>query len=279
MLSWLEALLLGIVQGLTEFIPVSSSAHLAYLQILFGTKEVPLLYDLLLHLATLCSIFVVLRAELRSLIAGALRLPQFFLRLFQKGHLAIGDDEEAWTVVLILFATAVTGFIGVTFHDFLKSTFASLIWVSGTLLMNGLLLLFAGRKAEPKKGKTAARATLKDAGLIGLAQGLSILPGISRSGATIASALYLNFDRKFAGEFSFLMSIPAILGALVVESRHGFGQLGVPVWGAIFGFLASFIFGTLTLRLLLGWIRAGKLSTFAYYCLAVALFGFYLAFR
>ncbi len=288
MISSLEAAILGAIQGLTEFLPISSSGHLVLAQHFFHMSESPLFYDVLLHLATLLATVVILREQVVQLLRATLRLPRFTRLWFQKGHLAIGDDPEAWTVILILISTAVTGTIGVLFHKQLEEEFSSIRSLDWQFAITGGFLLYAQRKAAgPQEGKpnkwkmnskTAVRATPKDAFLIGLAQGIAIIPAISRSGATIAAALLLGFDRKFAGEYSFLIALPAIAGAVVLESRKGLGALGVPPTGAIIGFILSFILGVATLKLLLGWIRGGKLNGFAYYCLAIALFCFVLRF-
>jgi undecaprenyl-diphosphatase len=183
-ISDLEAILLGTIQGLTEFLPVSSSGHLAIAQLLFGMERVPLLYDVLLHLATLLSIVLIMRQQVFSLLRATVRLPEFTRSWFQKGHLAIGDDPQAWTVILILWATAVTGAIGVAFHDFFERVFHSL-WINAVTFALTGVLLWASRNFSKTGGRSYARATLMDATLIGLAQGLAILPALSRSASTI----------------------------------------------------------------------------------------------
>lgn len=276
MISSAEALLLGIIQGLTEFLPVSSSGHLVIAQSLFGISGPVLLFDVFLHLGTLIATVVVFHRRIVKLLKALPRLTLFSQRWFQKGHLAIGDDPDCWLLILILCSTSITGAIGVLFHDFFEKTFSSPIVNSLTLLLTGILL-FLTRNMNPLKGKTEIRSTLKDASLVGLAQGLAILPGLSRSGSTISTGLFLGFSREFAGEYSFLISIPAILGAITLEmSKTSFSN--VPWAPMLIGLGASLIVGYISLRLLIGWIKAGKLGYFSYYCIAIGLLSLGLAF-
>jgi undecaprenyl-diphosphatase len=221
---------------------------------------------------------VVFRKQVWALLRALPRVPRFLTLLFQKGHLAIGDDPEVWLLILIFVSTAVTGTIGVVFHDPLKATFTSVSLVACTMFVTGCLLFFSQSLSE-KRGKSTVTATLKDAALIGLMQGAAILPGLSRSGSTIAAGLFVGFARPFAGEYSFLISLPAILGAVVVESRHGVESLAAPLSSVMTGFSCAFAFGLISLKLLLGWIRAGHLRYFAYYCWGASLVAAFLAFR
>lgn len=278
MIDPIKAVILGVIQGLTEFLPVSSSGHLVIAQRLLGLKEPPLLYDLLLHSATFLAVVIVLRSRVWSLLKAVGRLPRFLTSLFQKEQLAIGDDPEAWTVILIFATTAVTGGIGILFLDPFKEAFNSLPIVSGTLILTGILLFFS-RKQVLTEGKSPSGATLRDALIIGAMQGAAILPGLSRSGTTIAAAIFLGFNRRFAGEYSFLISLPAIAGAFILESRHGFGPIESPPVSVAIGIVVALILGVISLKLLLGWIRSGRLTPFAYYCWAVGILAGVLAFR
>jgi undecaprenyl-diphosphatase len=276
MIDPVKALILGAVQGLTEFLPVSSSGHLVIAGHLLGLKEPPLFFDLLLHGATLLAIVVVLRKSVLALLRATGRLPGFLVSLLRRGTAATGEDPEAWTVLLIAATTAVTGTIGIVFKDPLAAAFNSLPLVSATLVLTGFLLFFS-RRFSLQRGKPAAQMTLRDALLIGLMQGAAILPGLSRSGTTIATALFLGFDRKLAGEYSFLISLPAIAGAILLESRHGLGDTDVPLSSILTGTLAAFLLGTISLMLLLRWVRSGRLTPFAYYCWSAGLFAAFLA--
>lgn len=278
MIGTAEAIVLGAIQGLTEFLPVSSSGHLVITQHLFGITESPLLYDVLLHGATFLAIVVVLRRQVLDLLRATLRLPTFIRSWFQKGHLAIGDDPSAWMVVLVLVSTLITGTIGVLFRGPFTAAFGSLPLVAVMLVVTGLLL-FLSRNRSLDEGRMVAAATLKDAVIIGLAQSLAILPGLSRSGATITVALFLGFHRKFAGEYSFLISLPAIAGAIILESRYGLGPSETPMLSVIVGFVTAMLLGIVSLKLLLRWVQRGRLTPFAYYCWSVAIFAGFLAFR
>lgn len=264
MIEPVRAFLLGLVQGATEFIPVSSSAHLVIAQKLLGFKDPPLLFDVILHMGTLVATVIVFRSSIRRMLTAIPRLPSFGKRWFQKGHLAIGDDPDAWLVILVGIVTAITGSIGVLFHDRFERMFDSIAFCGPSLMLTSALLFFS-RSINPKKGKTAARTTLRDAMILGFAQAASIVPGLSRSGTTISTGLFLGFDRSFAGEFSFLISLPAIAGAVLLETlKADFTSIDPVSYGL--GFLASLAMGWISLTLLLSWIRKGQLLGFAVYC-------------
>ncbi len=271
-----EAIVLGVIQGLSEFLPISSSGHLVIAQHLIGFSEPPISYDILLHFATFLSTLIILRKRVWEILMAVPRFPRFCSSLFQKGHLAIAEDLPSWVLLLVFVTTLVTGILGLTFENVFKSAFSSLKTVAISLSLTGLLLWFTQR-IDQKKPKTAARMSISDALWIGLAQTLAIVPGISRSGATISAGLYRGLDRQLAGEYAFLISLPAILGALLLELRHGFTSLGSSWAVAWLGFLFAFLVGLVALHFLLKWIRAGKLSWFSYYCFAASLFTGYLA--
>ncbi len=281
-----DAVVLGLVQGLTEFIPISSSGHLLLAQRLLGVEDPSIFYTLVLHLATLLATLIVFRHQILPLIKALFRIPQFCKNLFRKGHLAIADDDEVWTCILIIIATFITGVIGLMFKKQFDDSFTwwwleSLgFFITGFMLYSTKnLMLETGGAKRKKEGKVISQVTIKDSILIGIAQAIAILPSISRSGATICTALWLRINRKVAGEFSFLISMPAIAGALILESRH-IGPIPheqLPSYGV--GFVISFIFGLISLIYLLRWIRKGQLHYFAYYCWAMGLVTMILAFR
>lgn len=282
----MDAVILGLVQGLTEFLPVSSSGHLVLAQHFLGVSDPTIFYTLVLHLATLIATLIVFRKEVFHIIKAFFRIPTFLKNLFQKGHLAIADDDEAWTCILILVATFVTGLLGVLFEKQLDETFQWMwlesagFFVTGFMLYStkNLMLESSGAK-QKKEGKMIPQVTLKDAILIGFAQFVAILPSISRSGATICTALWLRVNRKFAGEFSFLISMPAIAGAILLKSLHGVKVEREMISSYALGFLISFIFGYISLVYLLKWIRKGKLHYFAYYCWALGVVTLIIALR
>ncbi len=255
-----QAAFLGAVQGLTEFLPVSSSGHLVIMQHLFGLKEPMLLFDVTLHVGTLSAVFILLRREILAMLKELIRLPD----LFQSAARNQALGRPGFRMMLLIVAgSAPTGLIGLLFKDFFESLFASTLAVGFALLGTGTILFAAGR-ARPE-GRTLDRFRFTDALVIGFTQGLAIIPGLSRSGTTIGTGLLLGIERDLAARFSFLLSIPAILGALFLELRHApFEGLDPLPFAA--GFLASLIVGLLALAWLLRLVKQGRLTWFSYYC-------------
>ena len=244
-----ETTALGIVQGLTEFLPVSSSGHLVLLQNLLGVAKPQLMLDCTLHLGTLLAVCLYFRSDLSRM---AQRL---WRRDFQDPHASLA----LWVIV----GTIPTGLIGILFKDFLERLFGSAALVGWTLLVTGLIvgstrLISEGHGSRKRVGLWAALA-------VGLVQGLAITPGISRSGITIVCGLLLGLDRDLAGRFSFLLSIPAIVGAVVLQIHAGALQ-GTALLPLACGFVSSTIVGILALRVLMGMVRKGHLYYFAPYC-------------
>jgi undecaprenyl-diphosphatase len=277
-----DSIVLGIIQGLTEFLPISSSGHLLLAQHFLGINDPSIFYTLVLHLATLIATLIVFRKEVGHILKAVLRVPAFLKNYSQKGSAAIAEDDEAWTCVLILVATIVTGGLGVIFEKQFDESF-KMVWlesvgffVTGFALYSTKNLMLEDVKTST--GKNASQVTIKDSFWIGLAQAIAIIPSISRSGATICTALWLRINRKFAGEFSFIISMPAIAGALILKASRGFSVEREAMVSYGVGFLFSFIFGYFSLVYLLQWIRKGKLYYFAYYCWAMGVVTLILAF-
>jgi len=272
-----DAIVLGTIQGLTEFLPISSSGHLLLGQHFLGINDPSIFYSLVLHMATLSATLIVFRKEVGRVLKALFRLPTFLMNFFKNGQAAIDQDDEAWTCLLILVATIVTGVIGVVFEKQFDETFEWMwlesvgFFITGIALYSTKNLMLEDPNTQQQVGKKAAQVTIKDSFWIGLAQAIAILPSISRSGSTICTALWLRINRKFAGEFSFLISMPAIAGAMLLKSLHGFPieRETLPSYGI--GFLFSFFFGYFSLVYLLQWIRRGKLHYFAYYCWAMGI--------
>ncbi|RPJ05898.1 MAG: undecaprenyl-diphosphatase UppP [Deltaproteobacteria bacterium] len=251
-----QAIFLGIVQGLTEFLPVSSSGHLVFFQSLFGLKEPQLLFDIMLHLGTLMAVFVFFRRDLCEMVQGIVRSIKE-KKVYPSARLCL------WIVV----ATIPTGLMGVLLNDWFESLFSRPRTVGITLLITGSFLWLT--RLAKQKDRKVEEMTWIDSILIGIAQGLAITPGISRSGATISSALFCGLNRELAGRFSFLLSIPAILGATVLEIR-GIGSpqgLGLNLLGMVVAFGVGFF----SLKFLMKIIKNGKISIFSYYCWAVGI--------
>lgn len=264
----LDALWLGLVQALTEFLPVSSSGHLRLAQALLDA-EAPhdLLFDVLLHVGTLVAVIGVYRKDIWLLVRDALEA----LRTRQ-----LQESEGVRTLLLLVIATVPTGLMGVLLKDWMTSPAIGTRAVGGLLLANGVVLIVSGRVKE----QTPAQRPWSVAGIgplqalvIGVAQGVAILPGISRSGMTIVTALLLGAERMHAARFSFLLSIPAILGALVLGLDDLLASEGAQASPAIYGVGAavSAVVGALALTLLLKLLRAARFHHFAWYCWALGL--------
>jgi len=268
-----EAILLGVVQGLTEFLPISSSGHLVIFQNLLGFNEPEILFDICLHVGTLLAVCAVYLREIIAILGTLLRLPAM-LKSGGGFRQLYAANEQVRISVLIIIGSIPTAVIGLMFKEIADQLFSSIRIVGVMLLITGSLLWFT-RKLDPG-GRPLSAVKAKDALLIGLTQGLAILPGISRSGSTISVALYLGIDRTVAGRYSFLLSIPAILGALLVSIDSGATQTSIPTAIILLGAVAATLTGYLALKLLLMLVHRGNLFRFAPYCWivgAVALGG------
>ncbi|OGP93625.1 MAG: hypothetical protein A2157_03770 [Deltaproteobacteria bacterium RBG_16_47_11] len=242
------------VQGITEFLPISSSGHLVFFQSLFGLKEPQIFFDVMLHLGTLTAVVVYFRHDIWEIIRG------IGYSLKEK------EIHQSSRIFLwILLASLPTGLMGILLKGWFESLFSKPTIVGGMIFTTGLFLWLT--RLIKKKGRTIEKMTWMDSFLIGIAQGVAIIPGISRSGATISAGLFCGLERELSGKFSFLLSIPAILGATVLEFRkiESHGEVGV----SLLGMGVAFGVGLLALRFLMKIIKIGKISKFAYYCWAV----------
>ncbi len=235
---------MGLMQGVTEFLPISSSGHLVILQELLRWKGPRLEFDVAVHIGTLFAILVVLHKKIWSLIRDPLAYPNR----------------------LILLGTLPTAVAGLIVHFFARRAFESGILASTMLTLTGFYL-WSTRKI-PQGEKDALRTSPLDALLVGIAQGLSVLPGLSRSGLTIATGLHRGLERQWAGEFAFLLAIPALVGAAILEAPR---MAKAPVLPLAMGTVSAFLSGSLALLFLLKVVRGGKLHRFAPYCWAVGI--------
>jgi undecaprenyl-diphosphatase len=265
-MTWINALILGLVQGLTEFLPISSSGHLAILQHFMGIKEPMVFFDIMLHLGTLFAIFVYFREDILNLLAA---LAGRDIVAADAGFVWTGTRTQAWRyAVWLVIGTIPAGIAGLAFNDAIHDAFTGIRVPAVCLLVTGTFLFFAGRVSEGKA--EAHQSPWHVALLIGCAQAVALLPGISRSGATICAALFLGFSRNAAARFSFFLAIIAILGATVLESKDVIGSGSVPFMSyTILGAGAAFISGLIALYVLIGMLRRGNLGLFAYYCWAL----------
>lgn len=252
-MGWLQALLLGLIQGLTEYLPVSSSGHLAIGSYLFGVEsEENLSFIVTVHVATVLSTFVVLWSEISWILKGLFKFEM---------------NDETRYALNILISIIPIGIVGVFFKDDVEAIFGSgLLIVGCMLLITAVLLIFTYYYKPRQKEKISVR----DAFIIGLAQAVAVLPGLSRSGSTIATGLLLGNKKETLAKFSFLMVIPPILGEMLldilkaVKGEEAFGGIGtLPL---VVGFVAAFISGCLACKWMINIVKRGKLVYFGIYC-------------
>jgi len=266
-MSIIEAILLGAVQGLTEFFPISSSGHLVFFQHLFGFTEPPIFFDCMVHGGTLVAILVYLCKDILRL---AKDFALFLASLFTGRKIVEAFEKYpgAWIILLVIIATVPTCVMGYFFRDYFVFLFGSLRIVGVLWLLNGLILWITRGIAQGEKVFT--RIKVLDAILIGIAQGCAIMPGLSRSGLTISTALFRGFDRQWAVKFSLLLSIPAIAGAIVLEACNISTSPG-SVAPIVAGTLTAAVIGYLTIRFLMRLTREGKLFRFAFYSIGIGI--------
>ncbi|MBQ4063045.1 MAG: undecaprenyl-diphosphate phosphatase [Bacteroidaceae bacterium] len=266
-----ESLFLGIIQGLTEYLPISSSGHLALGSHFVGITdpETILPYTVLLHVATVLSTIVVLHKEVFWIFKGLFKITpapenaSFTERL---------NDQQRYALAIIVSMIPV-GIVGLFFKDYVEAAFEGLFIVGACLLLTAVLLAFS-YYAKPRQKKNIS---LKDAFIIGLGQAFAVLPGLSRSGTTIATGLLLGNNKSNMAQFSFLMVIPPILGEALLEilemTKIGISETfgGISPTTLIVGFLAAFISGCIACKWMISIVRRGKLIYFAYYCLVAGI--------
>lgn len=280
-MSLLQAILMGIIQGLTEFLPVSSSGHLALFKILFGVEtDTGILYDVLLHLGTLLAICVVYYRDIAKLIVdglGIIRDACVNIVIFFKNKFG-GESEPYRRVInssyrkfamLIIVSTIPTGIIGYFGRDVVSMASEILIVPGICLIVTAILLFIADHTKDGEK--LPKNVTYTDAFSVGIAQGIATLPGLSRSGTTITACLLSGYQRNFAVKYSFLMSIPAILGAVVLELKDAVGMevTGSEIVYYIVGMLVAAVVGYVCIKTMLVIVRKKKFTGFAIYCLIV----------
>lgn len=263
MTFWM-AIILGVVQGVAEFLPISSSGHLSLLQYFFGMEEPDALYNILLHFATLVAVCVVYRRDIAEMILE-------FFRLFVHRE-ERGNPPEARRMILLLILGTLPLFLVLPFDDFVEGLGANPVFVSAMLLVTGCILFLSDRCGGGRKnGRTA---TVKDVLLVGLAQGAATIPGLSRSGTTISAGMALGFERNFAVRFSFLLSLPAVLGATLLKvvkvAKDGvFNMEQLPMY--LTGMVVAGVVGYFSISLVKLLASKGKFGSFAYYCWVVGL--------
>ncbi|MDP4588421.1 MAG: undecaprenyl-diphosphate phosphatase [Flavobacteriales bacterium] len=258
----LQAIILGIIQGLTEFLPVSSSGHLELGKAILGSEQLPsesLMFTVVVHFATALSTIAVFRTDIA--------------RIF-KGLFAFQNNEEFQYSLKIVISMIPAAFIGVMFDSEIEALFSGQILLVGAMLgLTGLLLFLADRAKNTDKS-----VGYKEALIIGVAQAIAILPGISRSGATISTSVLLGIDRERAARFSFLMVVPLILGKIAKDLLDGgfsASSSSLPVYLA--GFIAAFVAGWFACTWMIALVKKSQLRYFAIYCLIVSAIAVFLA--
>ncbi len=257
MVSILQAIILGIVQGITEWLPISSSGHLVLFQTLFGL-EPPVLFDVILHIGSLVVVFIVFWKDIKKLVKGVLKRDKKYLKYF----------------AYLIIASIPIGLVGFLLNDWIKSIFHSLKTVGFSLLFTAFILYLS--KYPKKKNKDL---NFLNTLVIGIAQALAILPGVSRSGSTISLGLMQGAKKKEAARFSFLLFIPAILGATLLETlklieaakinTEYTAQMISLIPASIIGTITAVVAGVISLKLLLHIINKNKFSYFSWYCLVL----------
>ncbi|WP_228702812.1 undecaprenyl-diphosphate phosphatase [Salisaeta longa] len=271
LMTWWEALILGLVQGLTEFLPVSSSAHLVLGEYVLGLNAAgtgSLTFEVFVHFGTILSIFTVYNLRVKELVTETLAAS------IHPGEWAARFRERPpfRTAVYILITMIPTGITYVLFKDFFERAFDDPELAAGMLLVTGVLLLLTLLRPNPSGELTGGKALL-----VGVAQSFAMIPGISRSGATICTALYQNVNPERAANFSFLMLLPVVLGATLIKTielaQQGLGEAWLPL---AVGTCAAYGAGILAIKVVIDFVKRGRLQYFAAYCFLVGGLGLWL---
>ena len=256
----IQALILGLVQGLTEYLPVSSSGHLTIGQALFNVttdEKAQLAFDIVVHVATVMSTLVILWKEVAWLF---------------KGFFKFKDNDETRYIINILVSMIPVGIVGVFFKDYVEDIFGSGLLIVGCMLLVTALLLTFSYYAKPRQKENIS---IKDAFIIGIAQACAVMPGLSRSGSTIATGLLLGNKKELLAKFSFLMVIPPILGEAlldgvkVMKGENVFGSISTTALAI--GFVAAFLSGCFACKWMIDIVKHGKLIYFAIYCAIIGI--------
>ncbi|MFN1834402.1 undecaprenyl-diphosphate phosphatase [Balneola sp. MJW-20] len=259
----LQSFLLGLLQGITEFLPISSSGHLALGKYLLGGElEGGITFEVVVHFGTLCSIIIYYREALSNLIKAGLA----FIRRPKE----MSSDPQVKLIGLIVLSMIPALIVGLTLQDAVEGIFMDPFLVSVMLIVTGFIL-FLTRFADPKEGEIGWGKSL----LIGIAQSFAMIPGISRSGSTISTALYLGISREKAANFSFLMVIPVIAGAMLLQILE-LSEVGInnaQIGSLVVGFVTAFVSGYYALKYLIIILMKKGFHYFAWYCWAVGIFG------
>ncbi len=269
-MNYIQAVILGLIQGFCEFLPVSSSGHLVIFQNIFGMDASVadnMLINIMLHFSTLIAVFIAFRKRIFKIIKAAFSL----IGDIFKGKFSFKKADGDKKMVVMLILATLPLFVVAPFEDKLEELFSSLSLVGIALLITcGLLIIsdiVSTRTAAHARAKEAGDATLLDSAVVGLFQCVALIPGISRSGSTITAGLLRNFNRELAVEFSFILSIPAVLGSVVLNIKDAVQMLsGVDFGPYIIGMLTALVSGLLAIKLVKYIVNKNKFEIFAVYC-------------
>ena len=267
-MTYLQAVILGLVQGLAEFLPISSSGHLAILENFFGIKEDNMLFfAVMLHFGTLLSVFIVFWKDIVELVK---ELILTIKDLIGKKGLRLEERPVRKLGVMIIVACIPTAIIGFIFGDIFEGIYSKPILIAVMFIITGLLLLAAETWGGGKRN--IENLNYRNSIFIGIVQGLAIIPGISRSGSTLFASLLCKLDREFAVKYVFLISIPTILGSLILELPDGIKQgMNGQSWGAVIvGLIVAFLSGLFAVKVMLKVVSNKKLKYFSFYLFALA---------
>lgn len=273
-----EAIILGLIQGLAEFLPVSSSGHLVLGQYLLGVEQPGISFEVFTHFGTTLSIITVYWHRIGRILSDGfrgMRQPGLLRQAVRPGTIEPREGDAVPSVRLVLYALLTiipTGLVYVLFKDQLEAAFTDPRLVCAMLLVTGTLLLLLRLRPNPSGHLSPPKALL-----VGLAQGAAMIPGISRSGATICTAIYQNVGRKEAADFSFLMLLPVIIGATLLELLDLFETDEAINWlPLLIGTVVAYASGVWAIKVVLSFVQRGNLFYFAFYCYAVGLIGLLL---
>ncbi|MBR2666453.1 undecaprenyl-diphosphate phosphatase [Methanobrevibacter sp.] len=266
----IQGIIIGIVQGLTEFLPVSSSAHLVFIQNILGVES-SLAFDTFLHLGTLIAVLWFFRYDIYKMLKSWwLSLGDILQGRFTEGFKEDPYKRLAWYVIL---ATIPVGIVGVLFEDSVDALFSGALYVPAFFLfVTGTILYLSQRMTSGNINYD--NITKKEALFMGLGQACAILPGLSRSGTTIAAGLTIGLDKEFAAKFSFILSIPAIFGAFILQLKDIGSAMDANFLPVFLGFIAAIISGYMAIKWMLDLIQNKSLDIFSYYCWAVGIIVF-----
>ena len=265
MLTVTKAIFLALIQAITEWLPISSSGHLVLFQELFGLKD-QIAFDLLLHVATLFVVVFIFRKDIINIIFAFLRgLRELY---FHRSWKKFSEEENVRLGLFVIVGTIPIVIIGLSLRDLVEQAFSNLLYVAIAFIFTGFLLWLTKYKVSKfasHKGYGVKDMKFKDAFLVGLFQSVAIFPGVSRSGSTIAGGMITGFERNLAAKFSFLLFIPAILGATILQ-LNDFVISEAQIVPYIVGFVVAAAASYFVIETLLALVRKGKLHLFSYYC-------------